>query len=1477
MATIADLLIKIGADSSGLSSELGKSKEEISKAFSTSPINEFGNSIDSASGKLSGMFGSLTKMAALAAGGFGLNSIVQAAVEAGEAVYQMSQQYNMSASQASQLNMVMKMTGGSAETAASAMMRFDKQLTSGSKEGQQAQNILQAMGLSMTDASGKLRPLNEQMEQLAKGYKMAQEQGMGQEFIMQTLGVRGMALTKTLQNYEEAAGRASKIKGVGLDPEEMHKAYMDMQEVNIQMSKLGTVAGSALAPIVSNLLPGVQKELAGTASWIANNKELVSSGIVELTKLVAIYEAVKLAKKGISTVSDVWQKVNDTGVNKIEETALTKTQEKQINDAVKAKNKMYADQRKEAIKTAQQENMSAAETQAFLNEKFTQIGIKAAESAEEIRASMTAAFRDAAAQAQMSSDEIALAMGETTSRTAASNAEMAASETGVNTATQQSAAIKQEAANTKVAANARVVVSNGEVAESEVRTGTAAEEAAAVKAESATAKTGANERVIVSNTGVAESELRTGTAAEEAAVLKGEAVATEIGANERLAASNMGVKESAVTAGATTAATAATATSAIGTTTNETKKLAAAHVVQGQAGANAMKTVVTQASKVPGTLSKVIGAVSMLAGGWLGVAAACLYALYALHQYIQGEKEYKENHTVSYDGREWSKDSGGTWRLAGNGDVEVDPMGTGVAASATPDVDKLNEILAAQEKKKADDAKAAADAAEEERKRKMNESIADALKGFKDAADSSGGGGSRHTTEKEEPYNINNGALYQANELTQKNVMYGNQEGQLVCTTSIMKVWGDAGDPNITNAMRWAPNWESLQGYHSWEKGDYYNGQNGDAYLVNGSDGPKSHIVMKAPGGYYAAAGEGKSFQYYEGNPEDIFKVYGVVSLAEHAGITGSSGKQIVPTDNSFAAQAVNYLVNKGYDRNFSIGYAGGLMKESGGNTENLDPTAENSNGAYGISQWLDRRPGLEKYAKDNNLPVNDFYTQMAYLVQELQTTEKANYLKVMAEAGANATPADYAKLIDKYITRSEGTPAIRDEKANNAMALQQRMEIGGTSYYQQQIKAMAAARKEYSQLIADMQSGLTQDTGTVYEQGMAKIEADIKAKEAKLQEIKKAGGVDTSQGQKMLEEYKAAETKKLNDLIAQNWKKLKDETAQINADMKGDYKAMSDAEFDKTVDTIDKERAEKLKSIAKYKGDIEAIKAVDDWYTAEYLSAIEKRQEAEEAAFDKELKRNVSKRNASRIAELLNSQQNTDNAKRKNQEKSLQEYVNLYEDATVNIQGITEQAAASFASGLNSMFSELGTNINSVGDLAESMGKIIMSTIAQIVAKWAAAKITMGLFGGSLLGNTVSASLGSYGVDTSWDGGKYSNSALNASSYFSIPKFAKGALITAPTLGMIGEGTDDEGIYPLNNETYSSMAQGIVNAQGGNNQGGNAPVVNIINNSSSTVSVKDIHYDGSLRRWILNALVEDVNNNVDGAGTNLAAALKSR
>ena len=76
------------------------------------------------------------------------------------------------------------MTGGDVETAAKSIMRLDKNLANNTAEGQKAAAILSQMGLSLTDSTGKMKPMNEQLAVLAKGYKAANEAGQGQEFLM---------------------------------------------------------------------------------------------------------------------------------------------------------------------------------------------------------------------------------------------------------------------------------------------------------------------------------------------------------------------------------------------------------------------------------------------------------------------------------------------------------------------------------------------------------------------------------------------------------------------------------------------------------------------------------------------------------------------------------------------------------------------------------------------------------------------------------------------------------------------------------------------------------------------------------------------------------------------------------------------------------------------------------------------------------------------------------------------------------------------------------------------------------------------------------------------------------------------------------------------------------------------------------------------------------------------------------------------
>lgn len=1473
MATLADLMIKIGADSTGLSQELNKSKEALNQTFSVSPVKEFSGSVDEVAGKISGLAGNLTKLAGIAAGGFGLNAVVQSAVNAGEAVYQLGQRYNMSAAQAGQLNAVMKLTGGDVDTAAAAMMRFDKTLSSSGSAGDKARSIMQQLGISMTDSSGRLKPLNEQLGELAKGYEKAKAAGQGQEFLMNTLGVRGLALTKTLDNYTEAAERASKIKGVGLNPEEMHKAYMDMQEVSMQFSKLGVVAGSALAPLVSQILPSVQAGLAKVATLVAQNKTAISTVIVEGTKLLAIYKSLQMASKAVTAGKNMYntarnalgagQKNGSTAQEEKQLDQLTGKQERYIQKSIADSDRMYQKRRKEAIKTAEQENMSAEETQKFLAEKFTQIGEEAAAAAEQIRSRMTAAYQQ------------------------------------INLAAQEAATGVQEA-------NARMTESSAQVAESEAATGTAAQEAAVVKQEANAEKIASNEEVIVANSEVADSEIATGAAAEEGAVTKQEANATKIAsteetiaANEREKASEIATGVEATNTGAKSVAANTAAQGGLAKTESKTKDVAKGHAVAGNTAVKAGKNTVGALGNVSKAAASAGNALLAMAGGWQSVAIMALYAAYCAWKYFHAKHEAQENNTWTGDG-----DYAGSTYIAKDGKIykyvkkdpnaamndlygsgsdmeleELDPDSEEYAAQYAKGRENPNSSIALFEK-------------EQEAKEKMDEAnkkAADINFDFPDihTGGSSSGGSSSAAAEKAATpmkmvYSFENDpelAPY-ANEIEYAGGYWGVSP-ELIA--AIIKTESHG------NATAWSSDGAHYGlGQISQDIANQYAG--GQGY---GAGSDYNQNIM-AVGGYLADL-----YQQY-GDLNQTISAYNAGHATDSnigyvnsvlSNMNAMTSKQVPDNGSTAASQPVEYDVPVGELAAYHA------MKDYWDGEKwrgNLGSDDDGWCDDFVHQIYKDVFTQLGKTDPFGDGVVNDssFKALGAYHAGNLDAVrgalqvgdlvDTAGHVGIYIGNGMVRSRQSSAGVHDLSLDEFSNTfGGIRGygslAEATGGMTVKSSL-VGKTAVNQaaaEAAKRLEKAKQDYAAILNELRGDVETQTGTDYEKGMLGLMKSYAQKYQKIRAVENVGGVDTSEAKKLLEEYKLEQVKQLNEKRLQAEQQLRDDTAKVNAQMKGDYTALYDAELKKNLDTLQKEKEARFKSVATHKNDVEAMAEVNEWYTARYLELTKKREEERRQEFDNSVKDAISDLDVSRLSKLVYSKQGFDDIKWDEKSKAMQLFYSRWRAASISTYGIAEEAASSISSGLSSVFSDLGNNISNVGKLAQNMGKVILDTIVKIAAQWAAAKITMGLLGGFLgISQPTAGVFGSgWSYTSSYSTGLYSGAGLPS---FSVPAFANGGRVTAPTLAMLGEGKEEEGVFPLNDDTYARMAQGIVNARG-NNNGGSAPIVNIINNSSSQVSVKDSHYDSSMRRWILNAVVEDVNNNVDGSATNLKAALGVR
>lgn len=1212
--TIADLEVRIGADSNQFKQELQKVETQVGKAFNVNPINEFSTSVDSVTGRVGSLVSKFTAIAGIMAGGFGLTSMIEGSVKAGEAVYQLSQRYQITTKEASEMNRILKITGSDADTAAKTIMRLDKALSGNSNEGKKAQETLKLFGVSLTDANGKMLPINQQLAELAKGYKAAADAGYGQEYVMNTLGVRGLALISVLQNYNEAAEVASKVKGIGLNPEEMHKASLQLKEMELQFGQLKLASGAAITPLVMELLPQLLPYLQESAVWINKNKNEIASTAKTLVQIVALYESIKIAKKAAAAVNAVVSTVkNSQSPMGLDTAELTRAQEAQINKALRDNERVYAQMRREAIKTANQQKLSAEETSAFLAQEFSKISIKATQSAEQIRAAMTLGFQSVRAEAAESS-------------------------IAVNRSILSTGVAAEESANLHVAANVRKVESDMAVVASQGKVGVAATVA--------------------------------GTKAVEASATATAAATANIEKNAVLAASYEGVGVRATTAGA---------------------------------------VAVSAASRAMGAVTTLTRAVWALAGGWLGVAAAVGFALYSMGQANKAEAEFQHANEVTL------MDKGKKYHLAKNRDGKV---------------------------------------------------------------------------------------------------VFANDS---------------AGYVEVPERLR-------------------------NKY--------ESYVSAQKKASADAALGEIKAEQA-KMQAELATQMQNISNIGDSISKTSTTTTH---KDTSSAAETVRFMINQGIDPRIAFGMAGGNMLESGGNTKNLNAKAVNPNGgAFGIQQWLlDRKEDLFNFAKQNHSDPYDIHTQQAFQVYEmLYGKEKDNYKKALAELGNSQDVGLAAKLVDKWITRSEGTEDIRSQKAANAQLLYKDMKgeggLTGADILRRQ-KSIDDAKKDLKNLEGELKQSITGEIGTSYESEIQKIEEDVRKKSEAIKKIKDVSDtIDTSNAEKLLDQFKTVEVDKVNKKLQEQRDKLKLDTAKTNAEILGNYKDLAEQQFIVSKNELDREREERLKSVAKQKDDAEAKAQVEEWYTAKYKALVTERETAERESYDKAVKLAISRHDKNRLQQLTSSKDAKQYRDWEGDTAKLQTFYKLWEQGNMSMSAATAEAAESFASGLSSIFSNLATDITSVKDLTQNMGKLILSTVVNIIAKIAAARLAAALLGQSLGGGTPSIASGGNVQKLTMQG--FVNSAIARMPNMPTYKFASGGVITAPVMSLMGEGKDNEAVLPLNQNTFASLGRNIANTIGG------GPVmVNVNNYTTSKVTVTEETSTGDIKTQIVNIVIEEIASNRNGS-----------
>lgn len=622
LSTISELLIKIGADSSGLRKELGESKTAINQTFGdVKPLDTMQGALTSTTSKVEGLIGSFTKFAGVVAGGFGLTSLISGAVTAGESVYQLSQKMGVTVAQAGEFKRILALTGGDADAASAAIMKLDKSMAGGGASAQKTQKIFDALGISLKDQQGHLLPLNQQMEQLAEGYKKAEKAGYGQEFIMNTLGAKGLSLTQTLRDYAEAKENAAKVKSSGMiDAKQMHELDQEMKLINMQFGQLKVAGGAALAPLAKEFLPLALEGLSKAAVFIKNNSAEIKTLTTDLVKLYAVYKSIQAVRaigtKATSAVKTTVGKAlgGSAEVAEAEKTQaeITKVQQRAITRRMTAMQAAANKEIKAYEKTVQKMEITEAEKTRLVTEFTTQRTIALEEAQLKERAAMEKTF-----------------LSYQTQKTR--EVEIAAEAEQAKAGAAEKAAAQITEANTAAGASAsRIVEGNTLAAESEAAKADAAAVASGRIVEANVAAEAAVTETTVAQDALTASEVVTGTTAGETATKK-------------VTAENI-------------------SKTAIATTKTEQEALTVATAVTGNTAVETGTKTATATAIARSGVVRLTSAVWALAQGWWGVAAAIAYVLYLSAQRSTAAAQAVNGNFITLpDGSTVTKDANGNY------------------------------------------------------------------------------------------------------------------------------------------------------------------------------------------------------------------------------------------------------------------------------------------------------------------------------------------------------------------------------------------------------------------------------------------------------------------------------------------------------------------------------------------------------------------------------------------------------------------------------------------------------------------------------------------------------------------------------------------------------------------------------------------------------------------------------------------------
>ena len=290
MALDIKAAVKIQASVDGIASINGLEKSLTNLDRKADGLNGTFGKLKGAAGGMSGALGALVPAVAIG----GLATLAKGSIDAADNLNDLSQRTGVAVESLSRFGAAADDSGSSVDEVAKAMGKLSKSIVDPASKANEA---LKSIGVSATDASGKIRPMDDVMLDIADRFAKMPDGAQKTALAMELFGKSGMNLIPMLNQGRDALSKYNAT----ITTEGAQAA----DKFNDSLNEIGRVLAGPLNQALTTLLPHITKFAEGFAKAVTAFSQLpepVQSVIIGLGGLGIAFAAISPIVTALGTV-----------------------------------------------------------------------------------------------------------------------------------------------------------------------------------------------------------------------------------------------------------------------------------------------------------------------------------------------------------------------------------------------------------------------------------------------------------------------------------------------------------------------------------------------------------------------------------------------------------------------------------------------------------------------------------------------------------------------------------------------------------------------------------------------------------------------------------------------------------------------------------------------------------------------------------------------------------------------------------------------------------------------------------------------------------------------------------------------------------------------------------------------------------------------------------------------------------------------